>query len=167
MKKEISLVVDSFIKRIINHNYLNVGILFFIAITVNIYYFNFSKTILYVNIGIVIIIIEQIVSFVFKNKYFVKQISINTEESIFHVCIYRYDKFYKKINMNLSDVKIEIRGLASIGSRKETFYLCIYENKKRIIKQRQIGGWNTELFIEILKFVNDYNGSPTYTDYIR
>jgi hypothetical protein len=95
-----------------------------------------------------------------KNVFFLRTIEINEETKTVTLIIYRFDNPQKRIEYKATDLKFEIQEIVVIF---ESYYLKIVEkgDNTRVFRQACVGGWNTKLFVEIIKKLDDINGTST------
>ena len=95
-----------------------------------------------------------------KNVFFLRSIEINEETKIVTLTIYRFDYPKKRIEYNINDLKFEIQEIVVVF---ESYYLKIMDkvDNTSVFRQACVGGWNTKLFVEIIKKLDDINGTST------
>ncbi|MDX9783057.1 MAG: hypothetical protein RBT35_08815 [Bacteroidales bacterium] len=110
-----------------------------------------------------------LVVFVFsliENRTYLKSIEIVEETKNITLIIYKYNRFQKRVEFKLSDLKIEIQETVIVY---ESYYLKITEREsgKRVFKQASVGGWNTKLFVDVIKELDKINSTTTDVSYIK
>ena len=99
-----------------------------------------------------------------QNSVYLERIEINENRNTIIVKTRTRDKVNDIQEYLIENIDIKIKKTEVIYS---TYILEISHSKKRIIKQRTLGEWNTDYFIQILKRINEIKGKNTFIDYIR
>ena len=99
-----------------------------------------------------------------QNSEYLEKIEINENRNTISVKTRTRDKVNDIQVYLIENIDIKIKKTEVIYP---TYILEISHCKKRIIKQRTFGKWNTDYFIQILKRINEIKGKNTIIDYIR
>lgn len=120
---------------------------------------------LFITIGFIVCILTLLITVsLIRNSEYLEKIEIDDNTNTVIVKTRTRD--------NVNDIQEYLIEFIDIRIKKTevvypTYILEIYHNKKRIIKQRTFGEWNTEYFIQILQRINEIKGKKTFINYIR
>ncbi|NOZ46003.1 MAG: hypothetical protein GXO79_04390 [Chlorobi bacterium] len=119
---------------------------------------------LYLVIFVFLMLIILTLYSIIQNKEYIEKIEINEELKTIKIKTRTkdYENVEKEYSINEIDIIIKKTYVVY-----PTFILEIFSNKNRILKQKTLGEWNTDYFINILKKVNELKGKKTYIDYVK
>lgn len=100
-----------------------------------------------------------------RNKFFISKIEIDEVKT-------RVDFEYTirgiaqdLYSVDIKDLKIEVKRVWY--SKYPRYKLMVRDKKELKIIQNQLDPWTPELFLKVLKTINDMQGKPTYASYIK
>ena len=116
-------------------------------------------------LGLMIFFVVIIVSMI-ENVIFLRSFEINEETNNITLTLIKFNHHHKTLKIDIDEVKIEIQEKVIVF---ESYFLRIAtkNNDAQIFRQSSVGGWNTKLFIEIIKKIDEINGTTTDVSYVK
>jgi len=116
-------------------------------------------------LGGVIFLVVMIVSLI-ENAILLRSFEINEETNTIILTLMKFNHHYKTLKFDIDEVKIEIQ---ERGIVYESYFLkiMIKNNDSQVLRQSSVGGWNTKLFVDIIKKVDEIKGTTTDVSYVK
>ena len=99
----------------------------------------------------------------FLNRYYL--MSIEVDEIITKLIIYKYDKEYKIYNIETKDLNVKI--VQIFFSLRPFYKLQFFEKKKVIYQQFQGTQWQINLLVDLYKEIKKVKGEIAHTSWIK
>lgn len=114
-------------------------------------------------LGILPVSIILLVRSFFINQYFLKSIEI--DEIMTKLIIYRFDKKFKIYNIEIKDLDVKINQI--FFSLRPFYKLQLYEKKKMIYQQCQGPQWQIDSLVDLYKEIKRLKGETAHTSWIK
>ncbi len=164
MNKTASIVIRPRYSKYFMRSVKYVRVWLSIGILVPLILFIINERFIYILFSLAFVAISLINSLII-NRYHLCEIEINEELKKLKLFINKANSTILNEEFDLDEIELSVVKLWY--SKYPKYILNIKHNNAILIRQYTTGGWNTNLFMEVLNSFNRIQGKPIFTDYIR